>query len=216
MKYFRIISTLFVIGLGLSLIACSQTIKSLDKQFNRVKAEPPLFCSKDNPCQEAKQFHKTLFVADLHADSLLLGRDLIEKSDAGLVDIPRLIKGNVAIQVFGVVTRYSVQDIQSSGSTGSRNPSKINDGCGDDLITLRAKFPDWPKDTEKSLLARSLHQAAMLHTFEIRSEILTDRKYPIKQFRIIKSQMDLNEYLKARKSYPGITHRRHGKKYYYH
>jgi hypothetical protein len=111
----HIISKLFVIVFGSALISCSPTLKTLDKQFNRVKADPPFFCNDDNPCEEAAHLHNTLDVADLHADPLLMGRDLIEKSDKGLVDIPTLIKGNVAIQVFGVVTRYTVEDIKSSG-----------------------------------------------------------------------------------------------------
>jgi hypothetical protein len=45
------------------------------------------------------------FIADLHADSLLWGRDLLKKSDYGHVDLPRLVSGNVALQVFAVVTK---------------------------------------------------------------------------------------------------------------
>ena len=54
---------------------------------------------------EAAALHKTLVVADLHADSLLWGRDLVERGTRGHVDIPRLIEGNVALQVFSVVTQ---------------------------------------------------------------------------------------------------------------
>jgi hypothetical protein len=43
--------------------------------------------------------HATLRVADLHADSLLLGRDLLARGDRGHVDVPRLIEGRVALQV---------------------------------------------------------------------------------------------------------------------
>ena len=122
MLYLQNIQKLFVFVLVLSLISCSPTIKALDEQFNRVNVEAPLFCTKDYPCQEAEDFHKTLSIADLHAGSLLLGWDLIEKSDKGLVDFPRLRQGNMVLQVFGVVTRYSVKDIKSSGSTVSNNP----------------------------------------------------------------------------------------------
>ena len=44
-------------------------------------------------------------LADLHADSLLWGRDLVPRSEAGQVDLPRLAQANAALQVFSVVTR---------------------------------------------------------------------------------------------------------------
>ena len=54
---------------------------------------------------ETKNLHQSLFIADLHTDSLLWDRNLAKKSDYGHVDIPRLIEGNVGLQVFSVVTK---------------------------------------------------------------------------------------------------------------
>src|SRR4051812_46704732 len=53
----------------------------------------------------ARALHDNLLVADLHADSLLFGRDLAVQSSRAHVDIPRLIQGNVALQVFAAVTK---------------------------------------------------------------------------------------------------------------
>lgn len=50
-------------------------------------------------------FHNSAFVADLHADSLLWGRDLRKRNMHGHIDLPRLLDGGVDLQVFGVVTR---------------------------------------------------------------------------------------------------------------
>ena len=52
----------------------------------------------------AQALHSTSLVADLHADSLLFGRDLLERSDTGHVDLPRLQEGGVGLQVFAVPT----------------------------------------------------------------------------------------------------------------
>jgi membrane dipeptidase len=52
-----------------------------------------------------RALHAASFVADLHADSLLFGRDLARRSSVGHVDLPRLRDGGVALQVFGIVTR---------------------------------------------------------------------------------------------------------------
>src|SRR6185295_3390359 len=53
----------------------------------------------------AKQLHDALFVADMHADSLLWSRDLLERSDYGHVDLPRLQQGSVDVQVFAAPTQ---------------------------------------------------------------------------------------------------------------
>ncbi len=53
---------------------------------------------------EARALHDGAFVADLHADSLLFGRDLARRSPLGHADLPRLREGGVALQVFGVAT----------------------------------------------------------------------------------------------------------------
>ncbi len=49
--------------------------------------------------------HQSLFIVDMHADTMLWNRDLLERSSFGHVDLPRLREGNVALQVFAVVTK---------------------------------------------------------------------------------------------------------------
>lgn len=55
--------------------------------------------------EQARALHASSFVADLHADSLLFGRDLLARGSLGHVDLPRLREGGVALQVFGLPTR---------------------------------------------------------------------------------------------------------------
>lgn len=50
-------------------------------------------------------FHRQAFVADLHADSLLWGRDLGKRNGRGQVDLPRLLEAGVDLQVFSVVSK---------------------------------------------------------------------------------------------------------------
>ena len=54
---------------------------------------------------QARELHAKLEIVDLHADSLLWGRDLLERSSRGHADVPRLIEGNVALEVFTAVTK---------------------------------------------------------------------------------------------------------------
>ena len=72
----------------------------VDEDQNKVVNKPPYSASA-----RAFNLHKQLTIADLHADSLLWGRDLLERSTYGQVDIPRLADGNVALQVFSLPTK---------------------------------------------------------------------------------------------------------------
>ena len=49
--------------------------------------------------------HQSLDIADLHADTLLWYRSMLERSDRGQVDVPRMLDGNMAIQMLTVVTK---------------------------------------------------------------------------------------------------------------
>jgi hypothetical protein len=94
-----VLIVLFV--LGTAAIAVPRIVPmAVEKRYNRVSLPPPYWVR-----EEVEALHKRLFVADLHADPLLWRRNLLKRYDYGHVDIPRLVEGNVALQVFGVVTK---------------------------------------------------------------------------------------------------------------
>ena len=76
--------------------------------------------------------HQRLLVADLHADTLMWNRDLLEKGSWGHVDLPRLQEGNVAVQAFTVVTK-TPRNMNIEANTGDT-----------DNITLLAFAERWP------------------------------------------------------------------------
>ena len=106
---------------------------------------------------QASALHRTLFVADLHADELLWGRDLLERVDRGHVDLPRLQEGKVALQVFSAVTK-TPRDMNYDRNTGET-----------DNIALLAMAQRWPSDTRSSLRARATHQAERLQDAVLRA-----------------------------------------------
>lgn len=75
-----------------------------DRMMNPYGVDP----EAPEPTPEDRAFHRSLFVADLHADTLNWARDPLARSYFGHVDVPRLLDGNVALQVFTVVTRSPV------------------------------------------------------------------------------------------------------------
>jgi microsomal dipeptidase-like Zn-dependent dipeptidase len=69
--------------------------------------------------REARALHRSSPVVDLHADSLLFGRDLLVRSDVGHVDLPRLREGGVALQVFGAPTKFPYsRDLHHTAADG--------------------------------------------------------------------------------------------------
>lgn len=101
----------------------------------------------------ARSLHRSSFVADLHADSLLWNRDLAVRSTVGHADFPRLRRGNVALQVLTIVTRFPAS--ASVERTDPRWP---------DLITLLALTHGWPASAWTHLADRALYQAGKLAT----------------------------------------------------
>lgn len=107
--------------------------------------------------ETARRLHDTLFIADLHDDLLLWGRDPLARSDRGHTDMPRLIDGRVALQVFSAVTKVPAgQNYQ-----GNRADS--------DMIIALAILQRWPLRTWQSLAARATYQAGRLHDAAARS-----------------------------------------------
>ncbi len=82
-------------GVTLAALAAVLTVGviAVDWYLNPVldQESPPL-------SSEAETLHRSLFVVDLHADTLLWDRDMIRRAGRGHVDLPRLIEGNVAPQ----------------------------------------------------------------------------------------------------------------------
>ena len=108
--------------------------------------------------EHARALHRTLRVVDLHDDILLWDRDPLRRSRSGHGDVPRLLEGNVSVQVFSAVTRMP------RGANDAGAPSH------GDHVTLLALASRWPPRTWGSLLERALHQAGKLRAAAARSD----------------------------------------------
>ncbi len=160
--------------------ACFFEIPRLvDENQNKLLKKPPYTAS-----ERAVILHKELTIADLHADSLLWGRDLLERGSDGHVDIPRLADGNVALQVFSLPTK------SPRGLNLESNEDK------NDSIFWLAIVDRWPPRTWGSLTERALYQARRLHQFARGSE---------GGFAVIESAADLSNYLERRQHNGKLT-----------
>lgn len=171
-----VVALLAVAGLGIFFFVLPAQVEAA---LNGVLQPPPYAASK-----AAAGLHRSIQVADLHADPLLWGRDLLERGTRGHVDIPRLDEGNVALQVFSVV---------------SKSPSNLNIERNDDQsddITLLAIGQRWPFRTWFSLKERALYQSQRLQRMAAASE---------NKFMLIKTKRDLARFMQRRKAEPGIV-----------
>ena len=117
----------------------------IEKSMNKVDGKPLPKVSA-----EAIALHKTLTIVDLHSDTLMWKRDLLDRADRGHMDVPRLVDGNVALQVF------------SSVSKTPKGQNYDANGADSDNITLLAFAQLQPVRTWNSLSERSLWHATKL------------------------------------------------------
>ena len=144
----------------------------MDRRMNRVEDRLAVEISP-----RAEALHKSLFVADLHADPLMWRRDLTQWLDHGHVDVPRLQAGNVALQVFGSPTKAP------RGLNYDANPSDTDDLTALVIAELQ------PVATWTSLYQRALFHAEKLKRLEAAAE---------GQLRIIRTIADIESLVAAR------------------
>jgi microsomal dipeptidase-like Zn-dependent dipeptidase len=99
---------------------------------------------------QTRALHDSLQIADMHGDTLLWRRSLLDRAERGQVDLPRLLDGNVALQIFSSVTKTPKGQNYDSNSGDTDN------------ITLLTVAQLQPPKTWNSLLERSLWHARKL------------------------------------------------------
>ncbi|KPA23067.1 Membrane dipeptidase (Peptidase family M19) [Shimia sp. SK013] len=152
----------------------------VEKSRNTVAPHDPFDVSA-----EAQALHDTLIVGDWHADTLLWKRNPLKRASRGQVDLPRLIEGNVALQVFTAVTK------SPAGQNYDENSADAQDN-----ITLLAIGQLWPVATWDSLYERALFQAARLHKAAADSD---------GQLRVITTRAEMEQLLADRAAGQKVT-----------
>jgi Zn-dependent dipeptidase, microsomal dipeptidase homolog len=145
------------VALLAGLAACSDPI---DRALNKVSKG-----AGTDPQPTTSALFQSLFIADLHADTLATDRDIFttDAADpAGHVDLPRLQQGNVALQAFTVFTDTPLPRPE----TGCVSGDDTNFAAILQAIQLR------PPATWFSQAESALHQARLLHRLRDRSLVL--------------------------------------------
>jgi membrane dipeptidase len=175
----RVLLTLAVLIAAAAVLVPLLAPGIVERRMNGVLAAP-----LPAPSAHARELHARLRIADLHADTLLWKRDLLERGTRGQVDVPRLAEGNVALQAFTVVTK----------SPKHLNYER-NDDTTDDL-TLLSIVQLRPPRAWTSLLARALDAADRLHRAAGASQ---------GRLTVVHTAGELRAFLSRREKEPGIV-----------
>lgn len=134
---------------------------------------------------DTRRLHDALEIVDMHADTLMWDRDILDRSGRGHLDLPRLEDGNVALQVFSSVSK------SPKGQNYDSNPTDAGDN-----ITLLTIAQLQPPRTWGSLLERSLYHAQRLADAAEDSD---------GRLRLVRSVADLDGLLTDRKAGLRVT-----------
>lgn len=173
---------LFFVIVGLLVIAAlarGVLPAVLENAMNKVQEHPPYEISA-----QAKALHQSLFIVDLHSDALLWKRSLASESSRGHVDLPRLQRGNVALQVFSATTK------------SPRGQNYTQNSSASDNITQLALVQGWPVATWRSLMSRAEYQLEKLHDLVANNS---------QEMRFVRSKRDLLQLIEARKNDPKVV-----------
>ena len=169
------------IAIAIPLAACVfffGVARIVGARMNRIDDAKALTVS-----ERARALHATLRIADLHNDLLLWDRDPMQAGSSGHTDVPRLVDGNVALEVFSTVTKTP------KGQNYERN------GAESDNITLLAVASRWPRRAWDSRLQRALVQADKLYHAAATSE---------GRLTLVRTAAELRSALEFRAGTPGI------------
>jgi len=145
----------------------------VDQDLNRVVAGPPVDISP-----AAAQLHARLRIADMHDDLLLWSlRDPIKQHARGHTDVPRLLAGNVTLQVFSTVSKTP------------KNQNYDHNTSDTDNITLLAITQRWPIAAWSSLFERARRTSRALDDAASRSD---------GALRVVRTRAQLADGLAAR------------------
>jgi membrane dipeptidase len=170
-----IITLILVIAIGFTILFAIVP-SYMDKSMNTVSVS----YSAINPAD----YNALPFIADLHCDMLLWNRNFFKAHNYGHVDLPRMQKANMALQVFSIV---------------SKTPKGINiekNSDDTDQVTLLSFAQLRPPSSWFSIKARALHQCHQLHAFAEESD---------GAFRVISNQLELQQFIADRNMNPKLT-----------
>jgi microsomal dipeptidase-like Zn-dependent dipeptidase len=149
----------------------------IDKSKNTVTA-------KQATIHKSSWYDSIPFIADLHCDALLWNRNFLKEHNYGHVDLPRMQKANMALQVFTIVSKTP------RGMNIEENSDRT------DNIGLLSFAQMRPVSSWFDITKRALNQCNDLHRFAEKSN---------NEFRVVTSQKELQQFITDRQLNKKLT-----------
>lgn len=143
-----------------------------------------------------RELHRSLMVFDLHADTLLWRRDVTHSSGRGHLDLPRLVQGNVALQVFSVVTKVMYRRVERDAAgreAGCRHVDALDGTAWLRLVQGRPPA-EWTSGE-----AAALGQAALLTRMIEETAARQARRPDEPALKLVRTAQDLERLIEARR-----------------
>ena len=122
------LTTILVVAFG-ALLASGALATHFDNKLNATRQ-----VKLPEVSEEARRLHRSSFIVDLHADTMLWDRNLLERSLRGHVDLPRLNDGNIALQVFAAVTKTPDKNPAPKNADPNENETDCVSGDGNNFL----------------------------------------------------------------------------------
>lgn len=168
---------------------------AVERRLNTVVARTD--APKPTPREQA--FHAGLTVIDLHADTLLWGRDPLVRADYGHVDLPRLVDGHVALQVFSVASKTPLPGRPPAGAVLHPAARRCIDAHGIDTAALlqiaQLRSPALWFDVKGRVFDQASRFADMIAASEARHQADPEQPY----FRAIMTGDDVARVIRDRR-----------------
>ncbi|MGL1904070.1 MAG: dipeptidase [Fibrobacterales bacterium] len=143
----------------------------VEANYNQLIKPPPYVYS-----DSARKLSDRLFIADLHNDHFMFNRSILDESDIGHTDVPRLLEGKVSLQTFSAATMLL--------SSWMSDPYSDSDGF--DLFIPLSISQFYPPNAWFSPLNRALH---------IRNRLYKASRESNGVLRVIDSKSDLQKFV---------------------
>lgn len=171
-----------LIALGAGVFFSGVLAGPTQSAINDVEPDEPLPAISP----EIRAAYRTMFVADLHADTLLWRRVVLDRTDRGHVDLPRMAEGNMALQIFTMVSR-----------TPMFSGGPCLDGERFDILNVLNMGQRRPISAWFDPVGRIRFQIDLFQTWQQDSAARAEEDPGAPRFRQIRSAEDLDTFLDA-------------------
>ncbi len=150
-KIIKVLLIVFLLLIALLVISMVYMSRNVYQISNTVVDPPPY---EIDPA--LNEFHRSLFVADMHADTFNFETDFFTQTDIGQVDLPRVREGGLSLMTFAIATEIPFSQMRKSPAGNSRGGKLVAMGAIAQLEPVKNWFSRYERGLYSLGYARKL------------------------------------------------------------